>query len=160
MNIPPIQQNPAQVLHPNTFVYQNENHPNNRLERSQESGEIRGRCQTCLNRRYRDVSDDPGVSFQAPTRLTPGQAATAVHAHEREHYMREEHNARMEGREVIHNSIRIFTDICPECGIQYVSGGETRTTTRGPVDGAEDGNVNNDAAPQDEVSRGGMDISI
>ena len=110
----------------------------------QEPGEVAdSRCQTCMNRRYVDVSDDPGVSFQAPTRLTPGQAATAVPAHEREHYNREAARANREGREVIHNSIRIFTDVCEECGIQYISGGETRTVTR---TSSEEGNP---GAPED-----------
>jgi Zn-finger nucleic acid-binding protein len=87
-------------------------------------------CQTCKNRRYQDGSNDPGVSFKAPTKLTPGQAATAVYSHEREHYTREEAKAESEGREVVSNSIRIFTDVCPECGRTYVSGGETTTVTR------------------------------
>ena len=136
MQLTPIQHNPQFYSNPNAFLVQDEKSPDNRMDRSQESGDIRGRCNTCLNRRYQDVSDDPGVSFQTPTRMTPGQAATAVHAHEREHFVREEYKAQREGREVIHNSIRIFTDTCPECGIQYVSGGETRTKTRGPVEGA------------------------
>jgi len=107
----------------------------NQIENLTESGVLRaqtqelGDCYTCSNRRYQDVSDDPGVSFQAPTRLTPGQAAIAVPNHEREHYMREESNAMREGREVLSNQIRIFHDTCPECGRTYVSGGETRTVT-------------------------------
>ena len=88
------------------------------------------RCETCSNRRYVDVSDDPGVSFQAPTRLTPGQAAIAVPSHEREHYHREAARAHREDRDILHNSIRIFTDVCPECGITFVSGGEHRIVTR------------------------------
>lgn len=87
-------------------------------------------CQTCANRRYQDSSGDPGVSFKAPTKLTPNQAASAVPAHEREHYSRESAKAKSEGREVVSNDIRIFTSICPECGRTYVSGGETRTVTR------------------------------
>ena len=127
---PIIPYNPQ--FYTNPYIPQDGDHPNNRLAHIQEGGEIAdGRCQTCLNRRYVDVSDDPGVSFQAPTRLTPGQAAVAVPAHEREHYNREAARAMREDRQVIHNSVRIFTDVCPECGIQYVSGGETRTVTRG-----------------------------
>jgi len=87
-------------------------------------------CQTCANRRYQDSSGDPGVSFKAPTKLTPNQAASAVPAHEREHYSRESSKAKQEGREVVSNDIKIFTSICPECGRTYVSGGETRTVTR------------------------------
>jgi hypothetical protein len=76
------------------------------------------------------VSNDSGVSFQSPTKLTPGQAAGAVPAHEREHQTREAARAKEEGREVISHTISIFTAICPECGRVYVSGGETRTLTR------------------------------
>jgi hypothetical protein len=97
--------------------------------------EIGDRCETCSNRFYQDVSDDPGVSFQAPTRLTPGQAATAVPAHEREHYNRESAKAHQQGRDILHNSIRIFMDVCPECGIQFVSGGQHKIITRGSDDG-------------------------
>ena len=89
-----------------------------------------GECATCSNRRYQDSSGDPVVSFKAPTKLSPGQAASAVYAHEREHYTREAAKASEENREVVSNSIRIFTDICPECGRVYVSGGETRTVTK------------------------------
>ena len=87
-------------------------------------------CHTCANRRYQDVSGDPGVSFKAPTKLTPDMAAGAVMSHEREHYTREASKAEQEGREVLSNEIRLFTSICPECGKTYVSGGETRTVTR------------------------------
>ena len=78
----------------------------NQIENLTQAGEVQlnphevDECYTCANRRYQDVSDDPGVSFQAPTRLTPGQAAMAVPNHEREHYIREESKARREGREV------------------------------------------------------------
>jgi hypothetical protein len=86
-------------------------------------------CETCDNRRYQDQSDDGGVSMQNPTRLGPREAAAAVIDHEREHQGREAVRAREEGREVISNEIRIFVARCPECGIKYVSGGETRTVT-------------------------------
>ncbi len=87
-------------------------------------------CKTCSERKYQDVSDDGGVSFQSATKLAPSQAATAVAGHEREHFSREQTKAKMEGKEVISNEISIKNSICPECGKAYVSGGETRTTTR------------------------------
>ncbi len=87
-------------------------------------------CSTCSNRRYQDISNDPGVSFKSPTKMTPGQAASGVMAHEREHYSREKSKAESEGKEVVSNNIRIFTDTCPECGRVYVSGGETQTMTK------------------------------
>ncbi len=87
-------------------------------------------CKTCSERKYQDVSNDGGVSFQSPTKLAPSQAATAVAGHEREHFTREQTKADMEGKEVVQNEIKIKNSICPECGKVYVSGGETTTTTK------------------------------
>lgn len=86
-------------------------------------------CTTCATRTYQDKSDDSSVSFQAPTRLSPEQAATAVISHEMEHVANEQADARTEGKEVIAQSVQIFHSICPECGKSYVSGGLTKTTT-------------------------------
>lgn len=88
-----------------------------------------GQCQTCAKRKYQDGSDDPGVSFKTPSRLTPGQAASAVRGHEQEHVVREQAKARREDRRVVSQSVTLHTDICPECGRVYVSGGVTRTVT-------------------------------
>lgn len=88
-----------------------------------------GKCQTCEKRKYQDGSDDMGVSFQTPTRVDPWQAASAVRGHEQEHVVREQAKARREDRHVISQSVTIHTDICPECGKVYVSGGTTRTVT-------------------------------
>ncbi|MBR1659473.1 MAG: hypothetical protein IJ705_04070 [Oscillospiraceae bacterium] len=87
------------------------------------------KCETCERRRYQDGSDDPGVSFKSPTHLSPEQAASAVMGHEQEHVVREQAEAAREGRKVISQSVSIHTDICPECGKVYVSGGVTRTVT-------------------------------
>jgi hypothetical protein len=86
-------------------------------------------CQTCKNRRYQDGSNDPGVSFKSPTKISPGAAGSAVRAHEQEHVSRNASKAEREDREVISSSVQIFTAICPECGKPYVAGGETRTVT-------------------------------
>ena len=91
-------------------------------------------CQTCDSRRYQDVSDDPSVSFQSPTNISPGQSASAVAAHEAEHLANERANAESDGREIISQTVRLKTAICPECGVSYVSGGETRTISRPKVD--------------------------
>lgn len=91
-------------------------------------------CETCENRKYQDGSDDPGVSFQTPTKLSPDQAATAVRGHEMEHVSREQDKARQTGREVVSQAVSIHTDICPECHRVYVSGGTTRTVTRNASD--------------------------
>lgn len=100
-------------------------------------------CQTCKERKYQDGSDDPGVSYQTPTHISPEQAASAVRGHEMEHVVREQASAEREGRRVVSQSVSIHTAICPECGRVYVSGGTTRTTTASdpqpeqPVSGQE-----------------------
>ncbi len=88
-----------------------------------------GKCQTCEQRKYKDGSDDPDVSFKTATRVAPEQAASAVRGHEREHVVREQAKAKREDRRVISQSVALHTSICPECGKTYVSGGTTRTTT-------------------------------
>lgn len=91
-------------------------------------------CQTCKNRKYQDGSDDPGVSYKNPTKISPDKAASAVRGHEMEHVTREQAKAKREGREVLSQTVSIHTSICPECGKVYVSGGTTRTVTRGQKD--------------------------
>ncbi|MDE7221321.1 MAG: hypothetical protein K2O45_17190 [Oscillospiraceae bacterium] len=98
-----------------------------------------GKCQTCEKRKYQDGSDDMGVSFQTPTRIAPEQAAAAVRGHENEHVVREQAKARQEDRRVVSQSVTLHTDICPECGKAYISGGTTRTVTAAnPEQQAED----------------------
>jgi len=87
-------------------------------------------CQTCAERRYQDGSDDPGVSFKTPAHIDPSVAASVVRGHEQEHVTREQSKADREGREVVSQSVTLHSDICPECGKVYVSGGTTRTVTR------------------------------
>lgn len=87
-------------------------------------------CQTCKERKYQDESDDPGVSFQTPTSINKEQAASAVRGHEYEHVFRERAKAEREDRRVVQQSVTLHTDICPECGEVYVSGGTTRTVTK------------------------------
>ena len=87
-------------------------------------------CKTCASRRYVDVSDDPSVSFQSPTHISPGQSAASVSAHESEHVSNEQAKAEQEGREIISQTVTLKTSICPECKRVYVSGGETRTISR------------------------------
>ena len=87
-------------------------------------------CQTCKERKYQDESDDPGVSFQTPTNIKPEQAVSAVRGHEYEHVYRERAAAEREDRKVVQQSVTLHTDICPECGEAYVSGGTTRTVTK------------------------------
>lgn len=96
-----------------------------------------GECQTCKERKYQDESDDMGVSFQTPTNIAPEQAASAVRGHEMEHVVREQAKAEREDRKVVSQNVTIHTDICPECGKAYVSGGTTTTTTKADNSGSE-----------------------
>lgn len=87
------------------------------------------KCQTCEQRKYQDGSNDMGVSFKTPTRIAPEAAGAMVRSHEQEHVTRERAKAEREDRQVISQSVTLHTDICPECGKVYISGGTTRTTT-------------------------------
>ncbi len=107
-----------------------------------------GKCQTCEQRKYQDGSDDAGVSFKTPTRIDPGQVASAVRGHEMEHVYREQAKAQREGRKVVSQSVTLHTAICPECGKVYISGGTTRTATKSVADNqpAAETQPENDAA--------------
>lgn len=87
-------------------------------------------CQTCKNRKYQDGSNDPGVSFKTPTTLSPERAAYAIRSHEAEHVSHAWAQAQKEGKEIVSQSVTYHTDICPECGRTYMSGGNTRTVFR------------------------------
>lgn len=84
-------------------------------------------CETCKNRKYQDGSNDPGVSFKTPTKLSPESAATAVRSHENEHVSHAKSQALREDRKIVSQSVSYSTAICPECGRNYISGGTTRT---------------------------------
>ena len=104
-------------------------------ESAQEALEA-GECATCESRKYQDGSDDMGVSFQTPTNIKPEQAASAVRGHEMEHVYREQAKASREGRKVVSQNVTMHTEICPECGKPYASGGTTRTVTKADTDNA------------------------
>lgn len=87
-------------------------------------------CQTCKDRNYQDVSNDPGVSFKTPTKIAPGNVGAAVMSHEQEHVRNETAKAAREDRKIVSQSVTLQTSICPECGKSYVSGGTTRTVTK------------------------------
>ena len=91
-------------------------------------------CKTCAERKYQDGSDDPGVSFKTAAQISPEQSASKVRSHEYEHVVREQAKADREGKEVVSQSVKLHTDICPECGRAYVSGGVTSTVTKGKVE--------------------------
>jgi len=87
------------------------------------------RCATCDSRRYQDDSNDPSVSFQTPTHISPEQSAVMVRAHEYEHVANEQARAERDGRRVISQTVMLHSAICPDCGRVYTSGGVTRTVT-------------------------------
>lgn len=87
-------------------------------------------CETCKNRRYQDGSNDPGVSYKAPTKISPQAAESAVRSHEAEHVTRNRAKAEREGSEIVSQHVAIHHAVCPECGKVYVSGGTTTTVTR------------------------------
>ena len=87
-------------------------------------------CKTCSSRQYIDKSNDMGVSFKNGGSVAPEAAASAVYAHEREHVTIAQAKARRTGGHV-QASIRIETDICPECKRVIVSGGRAEITVYG-----------------------------
>ena len=105
----------------------NNNIENDSVQKLDNAGKIE--CQTCKDRKYQDVSDDPGVSFKTPSKIT-GNAGAAVMSHEQEHVRNETAKAAREDRKIVSQSVTLQTSICPECGTAYVSGGTTRTVTK------------------------------
>ena len=103
-----------------------------------------GECQTCKERKYQDGSDDPGVSFKTASHIAPEQAASTVKGHAKEHGFREQATAVREDRRVVSQNVTIHTDICPECGDVYVSGGTTRTVTAANPQPEQSGQTAND----------------
>ena len=88
-----------------------------------------GECETCKNRKYQDGSDEM-VSFKAAGHIDPDSAASVVMSHEQEHVSNAYQKADLEGGEVVRASVRLKTDICPECGRTFISGGVTSTQIR------------------------------
>lgn len=86
-------------------------------------------CETCKNRKYQDGSDEM-VSFKAAGHIDPGNAAAVVMSHEQEHVSNAYQKADANNGEVIRASVRLKTDVCPECGRTFISGGETTTQIR------------------------------
>lgn len=93
-----------------------------------------GVCKTCANRTYQDGSNDIGVSFKTPTRISPSNAPSAVASHEQEHVANNERNAQKSGGEVLFQNVTLNTSICPECKRVYISGGVTKSAISAPKD--------------------------
>ena len=88
-----------------------------------------GECETCKNRKYQDGSDEM-VSFKAAGHIDPDNAASVVMSHEQEHVSNAYQKADKGNGEVVRANVRLKTDVCPECGRTYISGGETTTQIR------------------------------
>lgn len=84
-------------------------------------------CETCKNRKYQDGSDEGDVSFKAAAHIDPSAAASRVRSHEQEHVSNAYQKAAENNGKVVSCNVSIHTDICPECGRTYVSGGTTAT---------------------------------
>lgn len=84
-------------------------------------------CETCKNRKYQDGSNESNVSFKSATHVSPEAAGSAVRAHEQQHVSNAYKKAAADNGKVLRASVSIHTDICPECGRSYVSGGTTNT---------------------------------
>ncbi len=84
-------------------------------------------CEACKNRKYQDGSDEGDVSFKAPSHIDPKAAASRVRSHEQEHVSNAYQKASEKNGKVVSCNVSIKTDICPECGRTYVSGGTTAT---------------------------------
>ena len=83
-------------------------------------------CETCNSRKYQDSSDEM-VSFKTAQHISPQAAASKVRAHEQEHVSNAYSKAAKNNGKVVSANVAIHTDICPECGRSYVSGGTTST---------------------------------
>jgi hypothetical protein len=97
------------------------------LGRANRTEEPHEPCKTCQNRSYADSSSEGNVSMKGGANIHPGAAASAVFSHEREHVA----NAMEKARQIDGNAqatVRIHTDVCPECKKVYVSGGTTEVT--------------------------------
>ena len=84
-------------------------------------------CSTCASRKYKDGSSEHDVSFQTPTHIDPSQSASKVLAHEHEHVANAYEKEATQNAKVMSCSVTLKTEICPECGRSYVSGGTTST---------------------------------
>lgn len=105
-------------------------------------------CLTCKGRKYQDGSNDPGVSFKTPGHIDPANSHSVVRGHEQEHVSNERAKARSEEREVVSQSVMLFTSVCPECGRVYVSGGVTRTVTASADNKAQNSPYNTAGNPR------------
>jgi NMD protein affecting ribosome stability and mRNA decay len=87
-------------------------------------------CQPCKNRKYVDQSGDANVSFKSPAHISPESSLALVSSHEQEHVANAVNKGNEPGAQLVSSSVRLKTEVCPECGKPYISGGETVTQIR------------------------------
>ena len=119
----------------------------------------RKECETCKNRKYVDGSDEM-VSFKSAAKIAPGAAQARVRGHEQEHVANAYDKAAQEGGKVLRASVSIKYAICPECGRQYVAGGETRTAIKTPKDPKNPYNKNAASLGQEAFKGNNLDTAV
>lgn len=113
-------------------------------------------CETCSNRKYKDGSDEM-VSFKAATHISPNSASAAVRSHEQEHVSNAYKDASLNNGKVLSATVSIHTDVCPECGRSYVSGGTTATQIKYYN---EDNPYQQDLKKADAMKYQGMNVNL
>ena len=108
--------------------YSNYNNYNSLPNVDRQSG-MQEECDTCKNRKYQDGSDEM-VSFKTPGNIAPEESYAKVMGHEREHVANAIAEGSEENKELVSVSVSLKTDICPECGKAYISGGTTNTAMK------------------------------
>lgn len=86
-------------------------------------------CETCMNRKYIDVSGDSTATFKTPTSINPEASFSQVAKHEAGHINNAETGSKNSGTKILYQTVQISTDFCPECGKPYASGGKATTKT-------------------------------
>lgn len=105
-------------------------------------------CETCQSRKYKDGSNDSGVSFQSARSMPASTAGIRVASHEGEHMTRETAKANKEGDVITNKRVTFQYGCCPECNKMYIKGGLTSFTKQSTGEG------NAVAAKQADMLRG------
>ncbi len=87
-------------------------------------------CQTCMDRKYVDGSNDSSVSFKTPIHISPAASFAAVSSHEQEHVSSAISEGSKPGNELVSSSVTLKMSVCPECGTPFVAGGVTNTVMK------------------------------
>jgi hypothetical protein len=80
-------------------------------------------CASCAARSYQCSSG------QVTSGVSSNESGSFVAAHEAEHLAKDRVEAQANDRQVVSQSMRLFTAMCAECGSTFVAGGEAKTVT-------------------------------